>query len=568
MFVPEMPAIRSIPRMLSTNQTLQNRYRIVAQLGQIDSGLGYEAYDSALGKTVMLKETLGDPNAPSPVLPATVRHQSLLCVTDSFDESNRRYLVTDHVDGKTLAEILETNKCAFPLKDVGLWADGLLDALNHLHAQIPAIIHSNIKPENIKLSAGGNVKLFVFGGTENGRDGVDGDGMSFDANVLGYLPIEQIWLGLDVGSRKVIRSGYDERSAEILEQPLDVQSDIYSIGATLYHLVTGRVPADALTRSIDLLEGKADPLVPASTINPAVSQELSDVLMRAMQIKREDRYGSASIMRQVLRSAFSKLQSDERRESVPVVDFGEDDAVLEIPATIPARPVVRPGMQSGESKQLEIIKRQLREAEDRRREAERRAAEAEQRLLERETIDFKLADVPVEIVESAPVEIKTEVVRPEPELYEPATHFPAADEDAEPAYFGGADDEAPSGGRSMAKVAGVAAALVILAAGGFGIWRMTSDTGSAEVKIESPAATVRPVESKPLAESPVVSTSSTETPSPTAETVAETEPAQETQSRPRMTPTPAQQAKKQPTPTPKSAPQQKKVTLDDLLKDN
>lgn len=567
MFVPELSAIRSIPRMLSTNQTLQNRYRIVAQLGQIDSGLGYEAFDNTLGKTVMLKETLGAHNSPAYVLPATVRHQSLLCVTDSFHEANRRYLVTDHVDGKTLAEILETNKSAFPLKDVALWADGLLDALNHLHSQVPAVIHSNIKPENIKLSAGGNVKLFVFG-ADGGSDDSDGDGMSFDANVLGYLPIEQIWLGLDVGSRKVIRSGYDERSAEILEQPLDIQSDIYSIGATIYHLVTGRVPSDALTRSIELLEGKEDPLVPASKANPAVSQELSDILMRAMQIKREDRYGSASIMRQVLRSAFSKLRDNETSGPELLEDFGEDDAVLEIPTPAPERPAVRPGMQSGESRQLELIKRQLREAEDRRREAERRAAEAEQRLLERDTVEFKLADLPVEIVGAAPVEnARTEVIQPVYQNLEPA--MPQVRERSEFEYDDGEVDDAPGKVRSMAKTAGIAAVLLILGAGGFGIWKMAGDNGSGEVKVVTPTATVHSVESKPLEESPVVSTSSNnETPDPAVETVAQTESTQETQSKPRATQTPAQQAKKQPTPTPKSAPQQKKVTLDDLLKDN
>ncbi len=567
MFVPELSAIRSFPHMLSTNQTLQNRYRIVAQLGQIDSGLGYVAHDNTLGKTVMLKETLWAANSPAPALPAAVRHQSLLCVTDSFDEANRRYLVTDHVDGKTLSELLESKKSAFPLSDVGLWADGLLDALNHLHSQVPAIIHSNIKPENIKLSAGGNVKLFVFGGVDEGRDGLDGEGISFDANVLSYLPIEQIWLGLDVGSRKVIRSGYDEHSAEILEQPLDVQSDIYSIGATLYHLVTGRVPADALTRSIDLLEGKADPLVPASKINPAVSQELSDILMRAMQIKREDRYGSASIMRQVLRSAFSKLRGNERTDPAPIVDFAEDDAVLEIPTAAPARPVVKAGMQSGESRQLEIIKRQLREAEDRRREAERRAAEAEQRLLERETVEFKLADVPVEIVESAPTAAADEFVRPEPPRAANSQLF--AIEDPEPEYSIGIADDEPAARRSMTKIAGAAAALVILGAGGFGIWKMAGDSEPAGVRVEQPSPATRTVDAKPLEESPVVSTSSSnETPNPAVETVADTETTQEQQSRPRATQTPAQQAKKQPTPTPKSAPQQKKVTLDDLLKDN
>lgn len=541
--------------MLDTSQTLQNRYRITAQLGQIDSGLGYVALDTRTGKSVMLKETLSE-SATGPI-PPSVRHQSLLCATDSFSEGGRGYLVLEHVEGRTLGELLEQKKSAFPVKDVALWADGLLDALNHLHTQQPPLIHANIKPQNIKLSIGGNVRLLVFG--TGAANAAAAESMSFDAAVLGYLPIEQIWLGLDVGSQKVIRSGYDERSAEILESPLDVQSDVYSMGATLYHLLTGRVPADALTRSIELLEGKPDPLVPGAVANPNVPTEVSDVLLRAMQIRREERYGSASIFRQVLRAGFARMRNSQSRIEVP--EPIEEETVLEIPLPSPVRQkppapvqVARAGMQSAESRQIEIIKRQLREAEARRLEAERRAADAEKRLLEHQTVEFKLH-------EAAPLVPELEPANPEPIVTQRGDTSEGSVEFSD--RFGEPEPENKS---SFAKVAGALVLVVALAAGGWGIWNFAL-SDAAPPKAETPAPAPKPVPDS-SSDSPVATTAE---PTPNAQIVTDTErPSEDQQSRPKMTP-PPQQAKQKPspTPTPKNAqPPKKSVTLDDLLKDN
>lgn len=574
--------------MLSTNQTLQNRYRIVSQLGQIDSGVGYSAFDTVSGKTIMLKESLLEPDTvPTVLVSESVQHQSLLCAVDQFDEDGKNYLVMDHTDGYTLGELLEKKRGPFPAKDVALWSDGLLDALHHLHTQSPPIVHSNIKPQNIKLSAGGNVKLYVFGA--NGAKSVAAEVLSFDATVLGYLPIEQIWLGLDAGSRKVIRSGYDEKSAEILELPLDVQSDVYSIAATLYHLLTGRVPVDALTRSIDLLEGKPDPIVPVSRFNPAVPAEVSEVLLRAMEIKRENRYGSASILRQVLRSSFARLKDavDEPRTPTMI----EDDAILEVPKSRPAAParpavpVAKPaaasvpvvpapprvnssGVQSEESRQLDMIKRQLREAEARRLEAEQRAAEAEKKLLERETVEFKVSDAmlpessapaaPEPVVNAghaAPLIAETPYVR---------------EFDDQPVDFSDAFQDEPTGRRSIAKVAGIGVLVLVLGAAGFGVMTFMSGTApEPQSQIVTPKAPVPVAETNPVADSPVVA-SGDQNQQTVAENAIETDRnAVDPALKSKPTQTPPQQAKKQPSPSPKSTqPQKKSVTLDDLLKDN
>ncbi len=562
----DAPAARCFPHMLALNQILHQRYRITAQLGQIDSGLGYTAFDTVPGINVFLKETLcenGEP--PTPAVPATVRHQSLLCAGDTFAESGRQYVVMEHIDGKTLGDLIERRKNAFPIKDVALWADGLLDALNHLHTHNPPIIHSDIKPHNIKLSVGGNVRLLLFEAGSARDQTSRAELTTFDAAVLGYLPLEQIWLGLDVGSRKVIRSGYDERSAEILEKPLDVQSDLYAIGATLYHLLTARVPADSLTRSIELLEGNPDPLVAASEINPAIPVEVSDLLTRALQIKREERFGSASIMRQVLRSAIARSGSGLTDPSDAF--FQDDDAVLELPARMPASSALatstRPGMRSAESRQLEMIKRQLGEAETRRLEAEKRASEAEQRLLERDTVEFRLADVPIEIIE-----IEDPV--PAPVLHEPVPEsgdnsFESVG-DPDPFSYG-AERE---GGSPLAKAAGAAVVLVAAVAAVWGVWSYTSGA-TAEVsapKQDQPSVVTVPEISERPTEA-VATTSVVSDPAPSDVTASEPDTAETQPTMAKPTPVPVQQAKKQSAPMPKtSQPQKKSVTLDDLLKDN
>src|SRR5215213_9072765 len=305
--------------MLTTNQNLQQgRYRIVNQLGQNGTGTGYEAFDNVLGANVLLKEIRD--NSGKVTTPAQLEarklsfakkakaltemnHESLLLVKDFFSEIDHHYLVTEFAEGNSLSELLEKNKKPFALADVSNWADGLLDALNYLHTLTPPVIHGEVKPHNVRLSANGRVKLHVFNLVKS-ADEINAAmaNQTFDAAVLPYLPLEQIWQGLDAASKKVILTNYDDKSEKILEQPADARSDVFSLAATLYHLLTARIPADALTRSIDILEGKADPLKSPTLLNPDVPQEVSEVLMKAMEIKRENRFSSAVIMKQVLRA--------------------------------------------------------------------------------------------------------------------------------------------------------------------------------------------------------------------------------------------------------------------------
>jgi serine/threonine protein kinase len=589
--------------MLTTNQNLQQgRYRIVTQLGQNGSGTNYEAFDNTLGASVLLKEirdNLGKVATPVQLEARKVsfakkakaltemRHESLLLVKDFFSEIDHHYLVTEFAGEKTLGELLEKNKKPFPLSDVSNWADSLLDALNYLHTLTPTVIHGEVKPQNITLSANGKAKLLVFNLVKNADEKNAAGNLTFDAAVLPYLPLEQIWDGLDAASKKVILTNYDDKSERVLEQPADARSDVFSLGATLYHLLTARIPADALTRSIDILEGKADPLQSPTQLNPSIPQEVSEVLMKALEIKRENRFSSAVIMRQVLRTAFVRVK--EREANKVKSARMEDDAVLEIPVTTPqpvfaAAPPAAPKnleMESEQARQLELIKQQLREAEARRLEAEQRAAQAEKRLLEAEK---STAAEPVKAAEKAVSAKSAEESAPtatalgvsnEPE--NAATPFDSNADD-----FSGLFAEPPREGGAFKKVAAAAVALVVLGGAGFGIYTVTQSKSAETLPTISTTNAAIPaptVESKPVPTTEnapeTTEQATTENPLPADPASAETaDPASNPNVvRPKpaaATPTPQTAQVKKPAATPpaKQTDTQKKVTLDDLLKDN
>src|SRR5205814_9523316 len=98
--------------------------------------------------------------------------------------------------------------------------------------------------------------------------------------------------------------GYTRRYSpleQMQDQGTSPQSDIYALGATLYHLLTGEKPSDALVRAAALANGKDDLLEPAHKLNPTVGAELSEILTRAMALNAADRFASASEFREALR---------------------------------------------------------------------------------------------------------------------------------------------------------------------------------------------------------------------------------------------------------------------------
>src|SRR6202171_3647953 len=147
--------------MLAAGAILQNRYRIVRQLGEGGMGAVYEAIDLRLDAVVALKETFSVDDAlrrqfeQEARLLAQLHHSALPRVSDYFTEGDRAFLVMQFISGADLAEIISQQPGPFPRAVVIAWADQLLDALIYLHTRDRQIIHREIKPHTLKVTASG-----------------------------------------------------------------------------------------------------------------------------------------------------------------------------------------------------------------------------------------------------------------------------------------------------------------------------------------------------------------------------------------------------------------------------
>ncbi|MEJ7847099.1 MAG: protein kinase [Pyrinomonadaceae bacterium] len=387
--------------MPATTELLQEgRYRINQESAIDGNTIVFEAYDTVRDANVVVKEIplrlskittvsqqelmkLAFANQAKTL--TEIHHDSLLHVHDFFSEDGRQYLVLESVDGDDLGVLLARNNSSFPVSDVLNWADQMLDALNYLHNFKPPVIHRNIRPEHIKLNSSGKIKLLAFGLAE-GSDSKVNTSLTDDAadeSDISYLPLEQFWDVLDSASQKVITNSYDENSEKVLKQPADARSDIYALGATLYHLLTAVKPMDALERSIDMMDGKDDPLRKAGDVDAAIPAEISDVLMKAMAIRREERYDSASIMRQVLRTALVRMKERESEEAVEMKVTAEEVKQTQKASAVPSPAQVQANAKKIEdeaaaTQKAELVK-QVREAEE-----QSLAADAERRVQEEE----------------------------------------------------------------------------------------------------------------------------------------------------------------------------------------
>ena len=294
--------------MLTPDTVLQGRYKIVRQLGQGGMGTVYEAVDERLDTTVALKETIFTEERlrkqfeREARLLARLHHPALPRVSDHFSEGDGQFLVMQFIPGDDLSEMMARKNGPFSPDQVLTWADQLLDALDYLHTQEPQIIHRDIKPQNLKLTSRGQIILLDFG-LAKGQAG-DISRVTTSASIFGYTPnyapLEQIQ-GLGTDSR----------------------SDLYSLAATVYHLLTATKPPDALTRAAAVVNSQADPLLPATELNPAVASEVSSVLQQAMSQNKEQRFASAAEMRKA-------LQRTEQTSTV--INRSEAQTVLRPPA--------------------------------------------------------------------------------------------------------------------------------------------------------------------------------------------------------------------------------------------
>jgi serine/threonine-protein kinase len=271
---------------------LRERYRLTDVVGQGGMGSVYRAEDLRLpGRLCAVKEVPLDTQL-SPELRAQAQmqflqeasilaqldHPNLPKVSDYFSAETRDYLVMDFVPGKDLKELLDESRATgeqLTQAVVLRWATQILDALTYLHQQDPPVVHRDIKPGNIKLTPDGRIKLVDFGlvkllAADEARTitVVQGRGTAL------YTPLEQY--GGDSGHT-------------------DVRTDIYALGATLYHLLTGSPPPDAKARFLNPAA-----LRPPRQLNSDITEPVADALLWAMEMHPDDRPQTVDQFQQML----------------------------------------------------------------------------------------------------------------------------------------------------------------------------------------------------------------------------------------------------------------------------
>jgi serine/threonine-protein kinase len=249
-------------------------------------GAVYRAWDTRLNIPLALKEMTAQPGLDLGLLTqlrqqfqqeaavlARLQHPHLVRVTDFFEEGGNTYLVMDFVEGESLADRI-LQRGALPEAEVLTWADQLLDALTYCHAQ--GVLHRDVKPQNVIIRPDGQAILVDFG-------------------------LVKLWDPHDPQTKTVMRGmGTPEYAPpeqyEADAGHTDPRSDVYSVGATLYHALTGQAPPTATLRM-------ADPsrFVPVRGLMPSVRRESESAVLKAMELPRQQRWQSAQEMAQALR---------------------------------------------------------------------------------------------------------------------------------------------------------------------------------------------------------------------------------------------------------------------------
>jgi hypothetical protein len=291
--------------MLAPNTVVNGRYTIVRQLGTIGAISVYEAADARTRGGVLVEESprapdnVGRPFEHDGATLRDVNHPSLPRVLDAFASDHSVYLVMEYVQGGDLADLVrlrfERGEGPFSVTDALRWGDEMLAALEYLHGMHPPVVHRNVTPRSLRLTSDGRLMLTglllpAWSSAET---------LGHIAHTPGYAALEQ-----------VDGSGADTRS------------DLYSVGATLHHLLTGVTPEDAIVRARAALQRKEDPLKPVNAINPSIPAPVAGAIFRAMALNPDDRYPTATMMRTALRAA-AEVVRRAPTETAALAETGE-----------------------------------------------------------------------------------------------------------------------------------------------------------------------------------------------------------------------------------------------------
>lgn len=302
-------------KQLDAGVVLNGRYEIVRRVGGGGMGAVYLAKDRHLGDApravkemveahldpTQHEKAIGDFKRESLLL-TSLEHPSIPTIYDYFydEEKERFYLVMKYISGGDIASRLRNAPGGrIDEKTVAEWAVQVADVLDYLHKRPKPIIYRDLKPANLMI------------------DGNTGRVMLIDFGIARWVAPQE------KGVTAVGTMGY--APPELFSGKAEPRTDIYSLGATMFHLLTGSDPQDNPLLIFDFTKNPRP-----RQINPSISTEMERILMRAVEYKPEGRFRSAAEMRDVLANHLEKLRRGEvSYGSIPAQQLGGETIQVE-----------------------------------------------------------------------------------------------------------------------------------------------------------------------------------------------------------------------------------------------
>ncbi|HUS15580.1 MAG TPA: PASTA domain-containing protein [Chloroflexia bacterium] len=265
-------------------RVLNGRYELQSVLGGGGMALVYRALDRVLNRNVAVK-VLREQYASDPTFQqrftreaqaaGALSHPNIVSVYDVGKDGDLPYIVMEYVPGLTLRDLIDREGVLAVDQAVEI-AAGILAGLEYAHRN--GLIHRDIKPGNVLITPQGTVKVVDFGIAKGATD-----------------------LSLTAAGTALGTAAYFSPE-QARGEPSRVQSDLYSVGATLYEMLTGRPPFESDTDMGMAYKHITEPPVPPSRLNPAIPPQLEAIILRALAKTPAGRFGSAAEMEQFLRN--------------------------------------------------------------------------------------------------------------------------------------------------------------------------------------------------------------------------------------------------------------------------
>lgn len=303
---------------------LDNRYKIISKIGVGGMADVFKGEDTLLGRPVAVKilhsNFAGDDDFVARFkreaqAAGKLSHPNIVSMYDVGFDQGYHYIVMEYIEGETLKEYITRHE-RLSIDNAVKFTIAIAEGLEHAHAM--GIVHCDIKPHNVLITKQGRIKVTDFGIARAMNAGTT---MMYTNSIMGsahYLSPEQA-------------SG----------KPVNGSTDIYSLGAVLYEMLTGRVPYEGETPISVALKHVRERLIPPTRYNPSIPTLLEAAVIKALAKRPEDRFSNITEMIAALRMSQGFVNSNSGRRAphdfgnqvmtpVPETSYGEPDEEDEV----------------------------------------------------------------------------------------------------------------------------------------------------------------------------------------------------------------------------------------------